>query len=139
MDRDHVNLRYDFSQGDARQVGLIFTVGKDTNGDHALDIFADLGDKIIFKVEGVTKIKVIVSDDQVASTNPDGSKIYHSAVLQYEVSPSAPYVTINKSQLLTAANGNFHTNRISAVAFVIDDETVPSNGNLVVTTHGLGE
>ncbi len=131
-----VNLAYDRT-GKSTYGGLILVVGSDTNDDKKLDVFRDISAKgLVFKVEGVSKIRVNVSDDKAVGENADGSTKYRSVNLDFSVTAGTPYVVIDAAKLL-AANPDFNVKGISSVSFVIDQNTVEQKGTLKVTSKGL--
>jgi len=92
---------------------------------------------MVFSVDGISKLKISVSDDVVVGMNPDGTPQYRSVSILFNgIDASNPYVRITETDLLTA-NPNFNPSLITSIAFIVDESVEQPSGTVNIGSFGL--
>ncbi|MBI3999130.1 MAG: hypothetical protein HY351_00800, partial [Candidatus Omnitrophica bacterium] len=89
---------------------------------------------LVFKVTGTSAVRVSVSDDEKGLDGKPYSRTVHFDIKG--ISQSNPYVRIKAADLKNAL-AQFHPNKVTNIAIVATEKTVPS-GNATITVESLG-
>ncbi|MFA7255058.1 MAG: hypothetical protein WC133_03040, partial [Candidatus Omnitrophota bacterium] len=127
-----LSFNYNIPSGSGNWGGAILTFG--ANGNPLPNL---TNNNLTFEVSGTSKLRVSVSDDVVVGTNGDGSPRYRSVTLVFTgISATNKYITITQADLLRAIP-DFHYNKVTSVAFVVDKSVATGTGTVTVKSKGL--